>query len=99
MWKKQKSLQCTKKPVCFSGKESKKRDYFDNLDDRNVHDPKTFWKTVELFFTDKGMNHDQIILVRGDEIISKNKQISEYLNNVFCWYYHKLEYCSAWRAD
>ena len=50
----------------------------------NVHDPKTFWKTVELFFTDKGMNHDQIILVRGDEIISKNKQISEYLNNVFC---------------
>ena len=29
------------------------------------------------------MNHDKIILVEDDEIISKNEQISESLNNVF----------------
>ena len=35
------------------------------------------------FFTDKGMNHDKIILVEDDEIISENEQISESLNNFF----------------
>ena len=34
-------------------------------------------------FTDKGMNHDKIILVEDDEIISENEQISESLNNFF----------------
>ena len=34
-------------------------------------------------FTDKGMNHDKIILVEDDEIISENEQISEPLNNFF----------------
>ena len=29
------------------------------------------------------MNHDKIILVEHDEIISENEQISEYLNNFF----------------
>ena len=29
------------------------------------------------------MNHDKIILVEDDEIISENEQISEYLNNFF----------------
>ena len=32
-------------------------------------------------FTDKEMNHDKIILVEDDEIISENKQISDSLNN------------------
>ena len=34
-------------------------------------------------FTDKGMNHDKIILVEDDEIISENEQTSESLNNTF----------------
>ena len=34
-------------------------------------------------FTDKGMNHDKIILVKNDEIISQSKQISESMNNFF----------------
>ena len=35
------------------------------------------------FFTDKGMNHDKIILMEDDEIISENERISESLNNFF----------------
>ena len=38
---------------------------------------------MKAFFTDKGMNHDKIILVEDDEIISENEQISESLNNFF----------------
>ena len=60
-----------------------KKDYFDNLDLRNVTDNKKFWKTVKPLFTDKGMSHDKIILVEDNEIISENKQISEYFNKFF----------------
>ena len=60
-----------------------KKDYFDNLDLRNVTNSKKFWKTVKLLFADKGVNHDKIIIVEDDEIISKNEQISESLNNFF----------------
>ena len=34
-------------------------------------------------FTDKGINHDKIILVDDDAIISENEQISESLNYFF----------------
>ena len=60
-----------------------KKDYFDHLDLRNVTDSKKFWKIVKPLFTDKGMNHDKIILVEDDEIISEKEQISESLNNFF----------------
>ena len=60
-----------------------KQDYFDNLDLRNVTDNKKVWKTVKPLFADKGMNHDKIILVEDDEILSENEQISESLNNFF----------------
>ena len=67
--KETKSLRYTKKPVCFSSEKGRKakKDYFDNLDLRNVTDNKTFWKTVQPLFTDKGMIHDKIILAADDE--------------------------------
>ena len=46
-------------------------------------DNKTFWKTVKTFFTDKGVNHDRILLVEENETISDNNEISEKLNNFF----------------
>ena len=54
-----------------------KKDYFDNLYLRNVTDNKKIWKPVNPLFTDKGMNHDKIILVEDDKIISENEQISK----------------------
>ena len=41
------------------------------------------WKTVRPFFTDKGVNHDGILLVEENETISDNDEISEKLNNFF----------------
>ena len=54
--------------LCVSLVRKAKKEYFDNLDLRNVTDNKKFWKTVKPLFTDKGMNHDKIILVEDDEI-------------------------------
>ena len=69
--------------LCVSLVRKAKKEYFDNLDLRNVTDNKKFLETVKPLFTDKGMNHDKIILVEDDEIISKNEEISESLNNSF----------------
>ena len=40
-------------------------------------------KTVKPFFTDKGVNHDIILLVKENATISDNDAISEKLNNFF----------------
>ena len=39
--------------------------------------------TVKAFFTDKGVNHNIILLVEENETISDNDEISEKLNNFF----------------
>ena len=46
-------------------------------------DNETFWKTIKPYFTDKGINHDNINLVENKETVSDNKEISETLNNLF----------------
>ena len=46
-------------------------------------DNKTFWKTIKPYFTDKGINHDNITLVENKETVSDNREISETLNNFF----------------
>ena len=60
-----------------------KRDYYNNLDNRNVTDNKFFWKTVKPFFPDKGPMREKITLIENDEIIGNNKEISEIFNNFF----------------
>ena len=69
--------------LCVSLVTEAKLDYFDKLNYKKVSDNKTFWKTVKPFFTDKGVNHDRILLVEEHEIISDNDKISEKLNNFF----------------
>ena len=60
-----------------------KRDYYNNLDNRNVVDNKLFWKTVKPFFFDKGPMKQKITLNENGEIIGNNKEISEVFNNFF----------------
>ena len=60
-----------------------KRDYYSNVDDRNVTDNKLFWKTVKPSFSDKGPMRQKITLTENDEIIGNIKEISEIFNNFF----------------
>ena len=46
-------------------------------------DNKNIWKTVKLYFTDKGIKNEKILLIEVDETISDIKDISEKLNNFF----------------
>ena len=58
-----------------------KRDYYNNLDNRNVTDNKLFWKTVKPFFSDKGPMRQKISVIEKDKTLGNNKEISEIFNN------------------
>ena len=46
-------------------------------------DNQTFWKTVKPYFSDKGSNCRQIILLKNDSILTDNKNIAKTMNNNF----------------
>ena len=58
-----------------------KRDYYNNLDNRNVTDNKLFWKTVKPFFSDKGPMRQKISVIENKKTLGNNKEISEIFNN------------------
>ena len=48
-------LACNRqRNYCVSLTRKSKRDYYNNLDNRNVTDNKLFWKTVKPILSDKG---------------------------------------------
>ena len=50
---------------------------------KQVSDNKLFWKSVKLFFNDKGSNSSKITLVEEDDIISDGEEIANIMNNYF----------------
>ena len=57
-----------------------KKNYWNSLNEKDVSDNKTFWKTVKPFLSDKIVSKEQIFLVENDEIESK---IAVSLNSFF----------------
>ena len=50
----------TQRNYCISLVKKAKKSYYSNLDHKTIVDNKTFWKTIKPYFTDKGINHDNI---------------------------------------
>ena len=67
-----------------------KRDYYSNLDNRNVTESKLFRKTVKLFLSDKRPMRQKIALIENDKIIGNNKEIFEVFKNFFSTIVAKL---------
>ena len=68
-----------KENYCVSLLKKTKKEYFGNLNEKNVCDNKTFWKTVKLFLSDKIVSKDQITLVENNEIISEDSDVAQTL--------------------
>ena len=60
-----------------------KKEYFGNLNEKNVCDNKTFWKTVKPFLSDKIVSKEQITLVENNENISEDRDVAQTLNSFF----------------
>ena len=68
---------------CVSLLRKMKREYYSNLDEKNVCDSKTFWKTVKPMLSKKIKSNERITLIENDEIIKTEKGIAEVLNAFF----------------
>ena len=45
-----------------------KEEYFNNINVKKVSDNKTFWKLGEPFFSNEGLNSNNVLLVEGNKI-------------------------------
>ena len=71
------------KNYCSRLYKKERKNYYANLDLKNVTDNKLFWKTIKPFLSDKGPKCSKITLVQDQNIISEDQQVSETLNNFF----------------
>ena len=63
-----------------------KRDYFRNLNMRELNDNKKFWKRIKPFFSDKGLAHNSIVLKENGNLITDTQELA----NLFNTYYINL---------
>ena len=68
---------------CVSLLKKTKKEYFGNLNEKNVCDNKAFWKTKKPFLSDKIVSKEQITLVEKKEIISEDSDVAQTLNSFF----------------
>ena len=60
-----------------------KREYYGNLNEKNVTDNKTFWKTVKSFLSSKATNHRKITLFENGKVINDDTKVAETLKFFF----------------
>ena len=60
-----------------------KQNYFEKIDTSKISDNKMFWKTVKPIFSKKNVNRESITLVKDDEILSENLEVTKIFNAFF----------------
>ena len=68
------------KLLCLSLRQSK-NNYFPILNEKDIVDNKLFWKTVKPLLSDKNILKDKINLSENGQIIKKELETVEVLNN------------------
>ena len=54
-----------------------KKNYFKNLNVRNITDNKQFWNTVKPFFSSKVGGNERVTLIEGDKVVSEDREVTE----------------------
>ena len=67
---------------CVNLNRKTKREYYRNINIKNVIDNKKIWNTVKPLFSDK-VKQQNITLIEGNKIISDKKDVAEKINNFF----------------
>ena len=68
-----------------------KKDHFPNLNIRDLPDNRKFWKTVKLYFSNKGLNSNQFLLKEKRNLVSNEKQLATIMNSFFIYITKGLE--------
>ena len=68
---------------CLKLLRQTKEKYFNKINVKKVSDNKTFWKSLKRFFSNKGLNSSNILLVEGNEIVNDDGKIATIMNRYF----------------
>ena len=60
-----------------------KKDYFQNLNIRDLSDNRKFWKTIKPYFTNKGVNSNKFLLKEKGNFVLNEKQLTTIKNSFF----------------
>lgn len=71
------------KNICVLLLRKTKREYFSNLNAKDVTDNKTFWQIVKLLFSDKIKLREKITLAENDKSLSDVDKVAKTLSNFF----------------
>ena len=69
--------------LCVTLLRKSKREYFGNLNDKNLCDNKKFWSVVKPLLSNKVVSNEKIILLENDKIVENDKKSATVLNNFF----------------
>ena len=68
---------------CVNLLKKTKKDYFNDLNIKNITDNKAFWKTIKPYFPNKGLNSSSLILSEKNKIVTNDQGIANIMNNYF----------------
>ena len=68
---------------CVNLLRKTKKDYFNDLNIKNITDYKAFWKTIKPYFSNKGLNSSSLILSEKNKIVTNDQDIANIMNNYF----------------
>ena len=60
-----------------------KREYFANINEKNIIDNRKLWQTVKPFLSEKNKSKEKISLIKNDETISDDLEVANTLNKYF----------------
>ena len=79
--------------VCSRLYKKERKTYYTKFNITNITDNRKFWKTMKLFFSDKGVNTGKITLIEDNKITSipNNKSVTPpFANNAFGFTFNLL---------
>ena len=68
---------------CVSLLRKTKKDYYANLNVKDIVDNKQFWRTVKPLFSDKAKSNEKITLAEDDTVTTQDEKNAELLNIFF----------------
>ena len=60
-----------------------KSEYYKNIDIKSLSDNKKFWRTIKPYFSNKGLNKNQIFLSEKGKLLDDPKEVASTLNDHF----------------
>ena len=60
-----------------------KKNYFNNLNVRNITDNKQLWNTVKPFSSSKVGDNGRITLIERDKVVPEDREVAETFNSYF----------------